>query len=83
MNFYRLLITMRAGVSKNKTALHPPGTRTLPTKTPSRGQFENPAYTPRGETMYPSANIPATKNTREESGRRFNRKGPRRASSKK
>lgn len=43
----------------------------------SRGQCENPAYTPRRETTCLSANIPPTQLQRERFGRRFNRKRPR------
>ena len=62
--------------------VHVWGTRILPRKTLSRGLFENPAYTLRGETTCPSANIPASQHQREGPGRSFNRKGLPRASPK-
>lgn len=48
----------------------------MPTKTLSRGQFENPAHTLRRETCL-DGNIPVTQRQRKGSGRRFDRKGPR------
>ena len=58
------------------------GTRMLPRKTLSRGLFENPVYTLRGETTCPRVNIPASQHQREGPGRNFNRKGLPRASPK-
>ena len=66
---------------KKRTAFHIWRARILPTKTLSRGQFEHDAWTLRGETTCPSANIPATQHQRDGSEISFNRKGPR-ASSK-
>ena len=67
---------LSCGKQRLLKAYYSSGTCILPSKTLSRGQLENPAYTPRGETTCPSANIPARQHERGGSGRRFNRKGP-------